>query len=97
MPFIDSLGKQDRIRRLNAQFPLHVRERLNGPLQISGGMRRRDLGADARLPLRHDRIREADDVDALRKHRVGELRGKRRIFEHYRADGMRGWFSTERS
>ena len=47
-----------------------------------------NLGADARLALRHDRIAEADDVNAFLQHRVGKFSGQRGVAEHHGTNRM---------
>ena len=51
-------------------------------------MRGRNLRADARLALRHDRIRKANNVNAFFQHGLGKSSRQRGIAEHHRADRM---------
>ena len=59
-----------------------------GPVDVLGLVCGRHLRADPRLALGHHRIREADDVDALREHAVGHLRGLSSVADHDRDDGV---------
>src|SRR4051812_36790616 len=52
------------------QFALHRPELLQCKLQVFARMRGADLGADARLSLRHHGEGKADDVDAAHEHRL---------------------------
>ena len=52
-------------------------------------MRGGDLRADARCAVRHDRIKEADHVNAFLQHARGELLRFRRVADHDRDDRMR--------
>jgi len=42
-----------------------LRERFERSVEVGAGMARRYLRADPRLPVRHHRIRESDNVDAF--------------------------------
>ena len=52
-------------------------------------MRGRDLRADARGAVRHDRIEKADDVNAFLQHARGEFLRFRGVADHDRDDRMR--------
>ena len=54
-----------------------------------------DLRADAGLALRHDGVAEADDVDALGEHALGELPGDVRVIEHHGNDRVRAFGHVE--
>src|SRR6185437_10329210 len=63
-------------------------ERLDGAVDVLRLERRRDLRADARLSVRHDRIRETDHVDTVLEQAFGHLRREDGIAEHDGNDGM---------
>ena len=60
----------------------------DGAVELLASVRGGHLRADARLALRHHRVAEADDVDPLGQHLVGECRGELRVAEHHRDDGV---------
>src|SRR6266496_305204 len=64
-------------------------ERGDGPLDLRLGVGGGHLRADARLALRHDRIRKADHVDAFGEQRIGHPRGERGVAQHHGDDRMR--------
>src|SRR3954451_1578481 len=47
----------------HTQFPADHAKRLHCTVDIGSGVRRRHLGADARLAFRHHREGKADDID----------------------------------
>ena len=55
------------------QFFVHFGKRVHGELQILARMRGGDLCANTRGAMRHDRIKEADDVNTFLQHARGEL------------------------
>src|SRR5579862_2380313 len=67
----------------------------HGALELRARERCRHLRADARLALRHHRVREADHVHAAFQQPVGHAAGERRIPQHHRNDGMLAWLQVE--
>src|SRR5215469_1660941 len=63
-------------------------ECLDGAVDVLRRERRRHLRADARLPVRYDRIGEADYIDTLLEQPLCHPRRKYRIAEHHGNDGM---------
>src|SRR6266536_6534116 len=61
-----------------SQVGLHLGKFLNGEFQVLPRVRGRDLGANARLALGHDRVGKPDDIHASLQHLIGRLRGQRR-------------------
>jgi len=70
----------------DSEFPAHLHECLHRAFQIRAGVGGADLGADARLAMRHHRIAETDDIDTVRQHGFREAAGERRIPQHDRHD-----------
>src|SRR5688572_11673709 len=68
------------------QFFADLGERCDGAVELLAGVRGRQLCADACLALRHDRIREADDVHAFVEQAAREFGGELRVAENDRDD-----------
>src|SRR6185436_1311561 len=62
------------------------RERGDGGVDLFVRVQRAHLRSDARLALRHDRVREPDHVDSLGEERIRHPRGERGVAEHHRDD-----------
>src|SRR5690606_3578061 len=63
-------------------------ERLHRFIDLFRGVGRTHLGADTRLSLGHDGIREPDDIDALEQKLVGHSACQGGIAQHYRDNRM---------
>src|SRR4051812_13126915 len=74
----------------DAEFASDGSEGLNGAVDVAGRMCRRHLGADTRLPLGHDREREADDIDSAGKQARRHLLRQCGIAQHYRDNRVTG-------
>ena len=81
----NSPGRRTRASTHDAQLAPDEHERVDRLLQVFLRVRRRHLRPDASLALRHDGVREADDVDAVIEQAFGELRGQPRIAEEREA------------
>src|SRR5919199_2933239 len=66
----------------------HARERIDRAIDVLARVRRGELHANSRLTLRHDRVAEADDVDALVEEIARHLVRHPRVADHDRDDRM---------
>src|SRR6185437_16864370 len=66
----------------------HRAECLDGLVQLLARERRRHLGADSRLTLRHHGVGKADHIDAALEEAIGHAAGKNGIAQHHGDDGM---------
>src|SRR5215472_12320645 len=83
-----SLVQDDKIAMLFCQLFIHFRECVRRELQIFARMRSRHLRPDACGTVWHDRIEEADHVNAFLQHPRSELLRLCRVANHYGNDWM---------
>src|SRR5580658_8984534 len=83
-----SARTKNSIADLNAKFTLRLREFAQRKFKVGPRMGRRNLHPDARLALRHHRIRKGDHIHPLIQHRFGDPNRQRRVPEHDGNDGM---------
>src|SRR5260370_38029509 len=70
------------------QFVVRFGEGVDGEFQIFARMRSRDLRADPRGAMRHDRIEEANDINAFLQHPRRELLRFSGVADHDRHNRM---------
>src|SRR6185312_3515674 len=72
----------------HSQLLAYRAECLDGLVELLAGERRRHLGADSGLTLRHHRERKADHVDAVLEEAIGHAAGEGGIAQHHGDDGV---------
>lgn len=70
-----------------AHFLSNPREGIDSLVDLGGGVRRRNLRPDTGLVHWHNRVAEADDVDALIHESLRHRSGFLGITDHNRGDG----------